>query len=122
MMSEADVATGLRAKFVTIGTDSSALRSEGVLAQGSPHPRSYGTFRACSASMLREDKVLSLPDAIHRMTGLAASQIGVRDRGLIRDRHIADLVVLTPRPSKIRRPTSARISIRPASSTSSSTA
>jgi len=93
MMSEEDVATGLRAKFVTIGTDSSALRSEGVLAQGSPHPRSYGTFPRVLGKYARDEKILSLPDAIHRMTGLAASQIGIRDRGLIRDRHIADLVV-----------------------------
>src|SRR6185436_6625316 len=68
MMSEADVATGLRAKFVTIGTDSSALRSEGVLAQGSPHPRSYGTFPRVLGKYVRDDKVLSLPDAVHRMT------------------------------------------------------
>jgi N-acyl-D-amino-acid deacylase len=93
MMSEADVATGLRAKFVTIGTDSSALRSEGVLAQGSPHPRSYGTFPRVLGKYVRDDKVLSLPDAVHRMTGLAAAQIGIRDRGLIRDRQLADLVV-----------------------------
>ena len=93
MMSEADVATGLRAKFVTIGTDSSALRSEGVLAQGSPHPRSYGTFPRVLGKYVRDDKVLSLADAVHRMTGLAAEQMGIRDRGLIRDRQIADLVV-----------------------------
>ena len=93
MMSEQDVATGLRARFVTIGTDSSALRSEGVLAQGSPHPRSYGTFPRVLGKYVRDEKLLSLPEAVHRMTGLAASQIGIRDRGLIRDRHIADLVV-----------------------------
>jgi N-acyl-D-aspartate/D-glutamate deacylase len=93
MMSEADVATGLRAKFVTLGTDSSALRSEGVLAQGSPHPRSYGTFPRVLGKYVRDDKVLSLPEAVHRMTGLAASQIGIRDRGMIRDRQLADLVV-----------------------------
>ena len=93
MMSEADVATGLRAKFVTIGTDSSALRSEGVLAQGSPHPRSYGTFPRVLGKYVRDDKVLSLPEAVHRMTGLAAAQIGIRDRGVIRDRQLADLVV-----------------------------
>jgi N-acyl-D-amino-acid deacylase len=96
MMSEDDVATGLRAKFVTIGTDSSALRSEGVLAQGSPHPRSYGTFPRILGKYVRDDKVLTLPEAVHRMTGLAATQIGIRDRGLIRDRHIADLVVFNP--------------------------
>ena len=96
MMSEDDVATGLRARFVTIGTDSSALRSEGVLAQGSPHPRSYGTFPRVLGKYVRDDKVLTLPEAVHRMTGLAATQIGIRDRGLIRDRHIADLVVFNP--------------------------
>ena len=96
MMSEADVATGLRARFVTIGTDSSALRSEGVLAQGSPHPRSYGTFPRVLGKYVRDEKILTLSDAIHRMTGLAAAQMGIRDRGLIRDRHIADLVVFNP--------------------------
>ena len=57
MMSEADVKTGLRAGFVTIGTDSSALRSEGVLAQGSPHPRSYGTFPRVLGKYARDEKI-----------------------------------------------------------------
>jgi len=96
MMSEDDVATGLRARFVTIGTDSSALRSEGALAQGAPHPRSYGTFPRVLGKYVRDDKVLTLPDAIHRMTGLAAEQMGLRDRGLIRDRFIADFVIFNP--------------------------
>ena len=96
MMSEADVATGLQAPFVTIGTDSSALRSEGILARGSPHPRSYGTFPRVLGKYVRDDKVLSLHDAVHRMTGLAAAQMGLRDRGLVRERQFADLVVFNP--------------------------
>ena len=96
MMSEADVATGLRAPFVTIGTDSSALRSEGILARGAPHPRSYGTFPRVLGKYVREEKVLSLPDAVHRMTGAAAAQMGLRDRGLLRERYFADLVVFNP--------------------------
>jgi N-acyl-D-amino-acid deacylase len=96
MMSEADVATGLRAPFVTIGTDSSALRSEGILARGAPHPRSYGTFPRVLGKYVRDDQVLSLHDAVHRMTGAAAAQIGVRDRGLVRERYFADLVVFNP--------------------------
>jgi N-acyl-D-aspartate/D-glutamate deacylase len=93
MMSEEDVATGLRFRRVTIGTDSAAIRSEGVLAQGSPHPRSYGTFPRVLGKYAREDQVLALQDAVARMTGLAADQIGIRDRGLIRVGHLADLVV-----------------------------
>lgn len=96
MMSEADVATGLRAPFVTIGTDSAALRSEGVLAQGSPHPRSYGTFPRILGKYVREEKVLPLHDAVRRMTSLAATQMGIRDRGFIREQYLADLVIFNP--------------------------
>jgi N-acyl-D-aspartate/D-glutamate deacylase len=96
MMSEQDVATGLRFGRVTIGTDSSALRTSGVLAQGSPHPRSYGTFPRVLGKYVRDDKILTLPDAIHRMTGLAATQMGLRDRGMVRVGHLADLVVFNP--------------------------
>ncbi|HWI18851.1 MAG TPA: D-aminoacylase [Vicinamibacterales bacterium] len=93
MMSEEDVITGLRAPFVSIGTDSAALRTEGALAQGSPHPRSYGTFPRVLGKYVRDEKVLELRAAVHRMTGLAAAQMGIRDRGLIRDGQHADIVV-----------------------------
>ena len=96
MMSEADVANGLRYGRVTIGTDSSALRTEGVLAQGSPHPRSFGTFPRVLGKYVRDEKVLSLQEGVSRMTGKAADQIGLRDRGLIRVGHMADLVVFNP--------------------------
>jgi N-acyl-D-aspartate/D-glutamate deacylase len=96
MMSEADVTTGLQAPFVTIGTDSSALRSEGLLARGSPHPRSYGTFPRVLAKYVRDDQAMSLQEAVRRMTGAAAEQMGLRDRGLLRDRYFADIVVFNP--------------------------
>jgi N-acyl-D-amino-acid deacylase len=96
MMSEEDVKTGLRAGFVTIGTDSSALRSEGVLAQGAPHPRSYGTFPRVLGKYARDEKIFPVSSAVHRMTGLAAQQMGIRDRGLLRERYLADLVVFNP--------------------------
>ena len=96
MMSEEDVKTGLRAPFVTIGTDSAALRSEGVLAQGSPHPRSYGTFPRVLGKYARDEKILALQTAVHRMTGAAAEQMGIPYRGFVRERYLADLVVFNP--------------------------
>jgi N-acyl-D-amino-acid deacylase len=96
MMSDEDVKTGLRAAFVTIGTDSSALRSEGVLAQGAPHPRSYGTFPRVLGKYARDEKLLPLHTAVHRMTGAAALQMGIRERGLVREGYFADLVVFNP--------------------------
>ena len=96
MMSEEDVTTGLRSSMVTIGTDSSALRSEGALARGSPHPRAYGTFPRVLSKYVREEKVLTLADAVRRMTSAAAEQMGILDRGLIRERMLADVVVFNP--------------------------
>ena len=96
MMSDEDVATGLRSSLVTIGTDSAALRAEGILSRGAPHPRSYGTFPRVLGKYVREDKLLSLPDAVSRMTGAAAAQMGLRDRGQIRNGHFADLVIFNP--------------------------
>jgi N-acyl-D-aspartate/D-glutamate deacylase len=96
MMSEDDVKTGLRFNRVTIGTDSSALRTEGALAQGAPHPRSYGTFPRVLGKYVREDKLFTLEEAVSRMTALAAAQMGIRDRGQIKERMLADLVIFNP--------------------------
>lgn len=96
MMSEADVATGLRYGRVTIGTDSAALRTEGALAQGAPHPRSFGTFPRVLGKYVRDEKVLTLQDAVARMTSKAAEQVGLRDRGAIRVGQMADIVVFNP--------------------------
>jgi N-acyl-D-aspartate/D-glutamate deacylase len=96
MMSEQDVATGLKSSLVTIGTDSSALRAEGILSRGSPHPRAYGTFPRVLGKYVRDEKLLTIQAAVQRMTGAAATQMGLRNRGLIRDRHLADLVVFNP--------------------------
>ena len=96
MMSESDVRTGLQSSLVTIGTDSSALRTEGLLARGNPHPRAYGTFPRVLGKYVREEKIFSLHEAIHRMTGAAAAQMGIRERGRIAERFFADLVVFNP--------------------------
>ena len=96
MMSEDDVRTGLSAPFVTIGTDSAAIRAAGPLAQGQPHPRAYGTFPRVLGKYVRDDRVLGLEDAVRRMTGLAAEQFRIRDRGVIKEGAFADLVVFDP--------------------------
>jgi N-acyl-D-amino-acid deacylase len=93
MMSEEDVKRGLQWAQVSIGTDSSALSTEGVLARGSPHPRAYGTFPRVLGKYVREEKVLELPDAIRRMTTLAARQFGIENRGAIRPDMYADIVI-----------------------------
>jgi N-acyl-D-aspartate/D-glutamate deacylase len=96
MMSEDDVKTGLAWSRVTIGTDSAAVRTDGLLARGSPHPRAYGTFPRVLKKYVREDRVLTLPEAIRRMTSAPAAQFRIPDRGQVRSGLFADLVVFDP--------------------------
>ncbi len=95
-MAEPDVRTILAAPFVSIGSDGNSLAPYGVTGQGKPHPRFYGTFVRVLGEYVREQRVLSLPEAIRKMTGAPAAALGLRDRGLIREGHAADLALFDP--------------------------
>ncbi len=92
-LDEADVRRALGHPLVMIGSDGSALAPYGDMADGKPHPRSYGTFPRVLGEYAREQRVLSLPQAVHKMTGLPARRFGLADRGVIRVGAKADLVV-----------------------------
>jgi N-acyl-D-aspartate/D-glutamate deacylase len=96
MMSEEDVRTGLTLTFVTIGTDSAAVRPEGELGRGQPHPRAYGTFPRVLGRYVREQNVITLPQAVWRMTGFPARQFKIPMRGELREGLFADVVVFDP--------------------------
>jgi N-acyl-D-amino-acid deacylase len=96
-MSEEDVQTILRSPTVLIGSDGLAVAPYGVTGQGKPHPRFYGTFVRVLGHYARELKLLSLPEAIHKMTGGSAAALGLVERGLIREGYWADLTLFDPR-------------------------
>jgi N-acyl-D-amino-acid deacylase len=93
MMGEDQVQTILQHSRVMIGSDAGATAPYGVLGQGHPHPRAYGTFPRILGAYVRECGVISLEEAIFRMTGLTAWRLGLHDRGLVRPGYKADLVV-----------------------------
>jgi len=95
-MSEDDVKMIMRLPWVAIASDGSALRPDGVLGDGLPHPRSYGTNPRVLGKYVRDDRVLSLEDAIRKMTSLPAQVLRLKDRGLLREGYWADLVVFDP--------------------------
>ena len=97
MMSEDDVKAAMQFPWVSVGTDSSAIKPEGELGRGQPHPRSYGTFPRILGRYVRDEKVLSLPEAIRKMTSLAAAQMKIADRGTLKEGFFADIVVFDPR-------------------------
>lgn len=96
MMSEEDVVNGMKFSLVTIGTDAAAIRPEGELGRGQPHPRAYGTFPRVLGRYVREQKVIELREAIRRMTSLAAWQFDIPRRGILREGYYADVVVFDP--------------------------
>jgi N-acyl-D-amino-acid deacylase len=95
-MSEGDVRTAMAFPWVSIATDAEATSPRGVLGRALVHPRAYGTFPRVLGRYVREARLLSLPDAIRKMTSLPASQVGLTERGVIREGAFADIVVLDP--------------------------
>lgn len=94
MMDEGDVETALRWPWMSIGSDAgAALRPGGVDQTGLPHPRAYGTFPRVIAEYVRKRGVLTLEDAIRKMTSWPASRMRFFDRGLIREGLRADVTV-----------------------------
>jgi len=92
MMSEADVRTALRFPWTSIGSDAGAAREPGK-SDGLPHPRSYGTFPRIVAKYVRDEKVLSLEDAIRKMTSWPATRMRVPERGALKEGFWADITV-----------------------------
>ena len=96
IIDEADLALAMKQPWVAIGSDGSALAVEGPLRAGVPHPRSFGTFPRVLGRYVRELKVISLEEAIRKMTSLPASILGLADRGTIKEGQWADLVIFDP--------------------------
>ncbi|MBC8263658.1 MAG: D-aminoacylase [Anaerolineales bacterium] len=96
MMSEDNREEELRHPAMMIGTDASGLATEGPLSKGTPHPRSYGTFPRVLGHYVREQGVISLEEAIWKMSGFPAHKLRWPDRGLVKKSYKADLVILNP--------------------------
>ena len=95
-LEEADVEIIAAGPWVAVGSDGNSLKTEGPLSGGRPHPRSYGTFPRFLARYVREKKVVSLPEAVRKMTLLPAARLGLTQRGRVAPGLWADLVVFDP--------------------------
>jgi N-acyl-D-aspartate/D-glutamate deacylase len=94
--TEEDMNYAIKQPWCSIGSDGSALSIEGQLRRGNPHPRNFGTFPRVLGVYVRERKLLTLEDAVRRMTSLNAAKLGLRDRGLVREGLAADLCLFDP--------------------------
>jgi N-acyl-D-amino-acid deacylase len=94
-LSEEDMKTALVQPWVAFGSDSGAVVGE--MRNSGAHPRAYATFSRVLAKYVREEKLLTLEEAVRKMTSLAASRAGFKDRGLLRPGMKADIVVFDPK-------------------------
>lgn len=91
--SEEDMQFAMRQGFVSFGSDGTAVKPQGLLAANMPHPRYYGTFPRILGRYVRDEKVITLEEAIRKMTSANANKIHIRDRGLLREGLAADITV-----------------------------
>jgi len=95
-MSQPDVTLALQQPWVSVDNDSEGTSPEGILGQAHPHPRAYGTFPRVLRKYVREDKALTLEDAIRKFSALPAQRMGLTDRGVLKLGMWADVVVFDP--------------------------
>jgi len=95
-MDEDDVATVLSASFCAVASDASTRGFTGLTARGVPHPRAFGCFPRVFRRFVRARKILTIEEAVRRMTSLPAKIFNLRGRGVLEERAYADLVVFDP--------------------------
>lgn len=96
LMSEDNVRRQTALPWVSFGSDEGAPAPEGVFLKSNAHPRAYGNFDKLLAKYVREDKALTLPEAVRKLSGLPAANLSLKDRGLLKAGYFADVVVFDP--------------------------
>ncbi|HVS80978.1 MAG TPA: amidohydrolase family protein [Pyrinomonadaceae bacterium] len=97
MMKESDMQAALKSPFVSICTDNGARATDGPLAGSKSHPRGWGTYPRILGRYVRDQHLMPLELAIHKMTGLPASNVGLKNRGLLREGYFADITIFDPK-------------------------
>ena len=95
-MSEENVKKKVAQYWVSFGSDAGSLATEGVFLKSNPHPRAYGTFARVLGKYVREEGVISLEEAVRKMTSLPAWNLKIQRRGLLTPGHYADIVIFDP--------------------------
>src|SRR6266487_645779 len=96
LMSEKNVKKELAKPWISFGSDEASQAPEGVFLKSNPHPRAYGNFARILGKYVRDEKVIPLVEAVRRLSGLPASNLGLDHRGFIQEGMFADIVIFDP--------------------------
>jgi len=97
MMSEENINKQIKLPWVSFGSDGGSMAAEGVFLKSSTHPRAYGNFSRLLGKYVREEQVIPLEEAVRRLSGLPATNLGLERRGLLKTGYFADIVVFDPK-------------------------
>jgi N-acyl-D-amino-acid deacylase len=101
-IAEEDIREIVRSPSALVGSDGNCVAEYGVVSQGMPHPRFYGTFPRIICRYVNEQHLLPLEQAVRKMTGATARALRLRDRGLLREGYRADITIFDPADFKDR--------------------
>jgi N-acyl-D-amino-acid deacylase len=96
LMSEENIRRKIALPWVSIGSDMESSAPEGVFLKASTHPRAYGSFARFLGKYSRQEGLVPLKEAVRRMSGFPAANLGLKDRGLLKAGYFADIVVFDP--------------------------
>ncbi len=96
LMSEDNVKKEIARPWISFGSDEASQAPEGVFLKSNPHPRAYGNFARVLGKYARDEKALTLPEAVRRLSALPATNLGLTSRGFIKEGMYADVVVFDP--------------------------
>jgi len=96
LMSEENIKRQIALPYVSFCSDAESSAPEGNFLKSNPHPRAYGNFARLLGKYVREEKVIPLNEAIYRLTGLPASNLKIKERGLLEEGYFADVVIFDP--------------------------
>src|SRR5215471_12040670 len=95
-IAEEDIRYIVRSPAALVGSDGNCVADYGVVSQGKPHPRFYGTFPRILGRYVHEERLVPLETAVHKMTGATARALRLRDRGLLKEGYRADIAIFDP--------------------------
>jgi N-acyl-D-amino-acid deacylase len=96
LMSEENVKRQIALPYMSFGSDGDAIAPEGVFLKSNPHPRAYGNVSRLLGKYVRDEKVIPLEEAIRKLTSLPATNLKIRERGLLKEGYFADIVLFDP--------------------------
>jgi N-acyl-D-amino-acid deacylase len=95
-MSDENLRKEIAKPWIAFGSDEASQAPEGVFLKSNPHPRAYGNFARVLGKYVRQEKVVTLPEAVRRLSGLPATNLGLDHRGFLKEGMFADVVVFDP--------------------------